>query len=418
LPPKTQEFLITTCPLRIFLRLYLKDGLNQPNMDEQQLRNLLDKYLTGTLGEEERDHLSKLLQRPEYLSLLERIMYEEFEHRRFEGEGHDRVLSLIQENIHNAIHHNRKTSVLQIRRWVAAAAAVIGISIGMYLVLKPKPEVSTETAIQEKQDILPGGNKAVLTLDNGSTIILDSAHNGLVAQQNGSNIIKTDSGKLTYSKTENNLIEIRYNTLTTPRGGKFQITLADGTKVWLNAASSIKYPTAFTGRERRVVITGEAYFEVVHNAKQPFIVSVNNIEVTDIGTHFNINAYENENQVSTTLFEGSISLKSGKYATLLKPGEQAELGSDGRINILKQEQLDQVIAWKNGYFNFRNADMPTVMRQLERWYDIDVHYEGQIPERRFQGELPRNMTLQEVLQVLREVKINYKINGKMLIIYN
>ncbi|HSZ31948.1 MAG TPA: FecR family protein [Puia sp.] len=387
-------------------------------MDEQLLRNLLDKYLTGTLSDQERDHLDKLLQLRENSFLLERIMLEEFEQHRFEGEGHEQVLSLIQENILNAVHQVRKTRTIHIRRWAAAAAILILISTS-YFIFYPKSVNPVTTQIAETgADIAPGGNKAILTLSNGSTIRLDSTSDGAIAHEDETNILKTDSGHLLYQKSNNLEAEAKLNTLATPRGGTFQLTLSDGTKVWLNAASSITYPSSFTGTDRKVTITGEAYFEVAKDRSKPFLVSVNDMVITVLGTHFNINAYENETQVKTTLFEGSIALKAGQYNSLLKPGEQAESGNNGKINILQQDDLNQVIAWKTGYFNFRDADLPTVMRQLERWYDIDVRYNGQVPERRFRGELPRNLTLKEVLNVLKEVKINYKIDGKMLIIYN
>ena len=387
-------------------------------MDEQLLRNLLDKYLTGTLGDEERDHLEKLLQQPEYSLMLERIMEEEFTQHRFEDEGHEQVLSLIKENILNAVHQVSKTRILYLRRWAAAAAILILLSTS-YFVFFQKPVKPVSTQVPEvSADIPPGGDKATLTLSNGSIIRLDSASNGTIAREDETNITKTDSGHLLYHIGNNPVAEAKINTLATPRGGTFQLTLSDGTKVWLNAASSITYPSSFTGTDRKVTITGEAYFEVAKDRSKPFLVSVNDMVITVLGTHFNINAYENESQVKTTLFEGSIALKSGQYNSLLKPGEQAESGNNGKINILQQEDLNQVIAWKTGYFNFRDADLPTVMRQLERWYDIDVRYNDQVPQRRFRGELPRSMTLKEVLNVLREVKINYKIDGKMLIIYN
>jgi ferric-dicitrate binding protein FerR (iron transport regulator) len=198
----------------------------------------------------------------------------------------------------------------------------------------------------------------------------------------------------------------------------YQLILPDRTKVWLNSASTITYPTAFNSKQRNVSITGEAYFEVAKDKERPFHVAVNDMNIEVLGTHFNINSYANETDVKTTLLEGSIKLTTGNYNTVLKPGEQAQLGKNGRVNILQSEDMEQVMAWKKGYFNFKNAELPMVMRQLERWYDIDVHYEGEISQRHFQGELPRSMTLQEVLIVLQEVKIKYKINGKMLIIYN
>ena len=259
-------------------------------------------------------------------------------------------------------------------------------------------------------------NKAILTLSDGSTIILDDAKNGQVAQQGGTQIAKLANGQLVYNALDGKPAEVVFNTLTTPRGGQFKLTLPDGSEVWLNASSSIKYPTAFIGNERKVEISGEAYFEIVHNAAKPFKVSVNGMEVKVLGTHFNINAYNDEASVKTTLLEGSISLTKADAATTLKPGQQAQLGNGGNIKVIDNVDIDQVVAWKNGYFSFNRADLQTVMRQIARWYDVDISYEGKIPERQFGGKIDRNSNASEVLKILEESKVHFRIEEKKIIV--
>jgi hypothetical protein len=267
---------------------------------------------------------------------------------------------------------------------------------------------------QSNNDIAPGGNKAILTLGNGNKIILDSAHNGLLAQQGGSKVIKTDSGKLAYNNISNEKPTATvYNVLSTPRGGQYQLTLPDGTKVWLNAASSIKYPTAFNGKDRTVEITGEAYFEVVHDAGSPFRVKAKTQVVEDLGTHFNIMAYDNEVAVVTTLLEGKIKIYRDKRSMGLTPGQQvAYYGENGGLVISKNPDLDQAIAWKNGLQSFSNADVQTIMREVERWYDVDVSYEGEIEKRSFNGDIPRSANLSEVLKLFDVNKIHFTIDAE------
>ncbi len=399
-------------------------------MNEPLFKSLLEKYLTGSLSDAERVELSGLLEQPEYQMALEETLLQEYQSRRFEGEGHEKILEKIEHHILSNIASPKiesspevifpqKRRIISFSSWAAAAAVLVLVLGGYFLFSHDSGKTKTPVAVnQVTPDILPGGNKAVLTLTNGSKIILDSVANGELAQQGNTKIIKSDSGKIVYAENGHTHAENGLNILSTPRGGMYQLILPDGTKVWLNSASSITYPTAFNGKQRNVSITGEAYFEVAKDKERPFHVAVNDMNIEVLGTHFNINSYADETDVKTTLLEGSIKLTTGNYNTLLKPGEQAQLGKNGRVNILHSEDMEQVMAWKTGYFNFKNAELPMVMRQLERWYDIDVHYEGEISQRRFQGELPRSMTLQEVLNVLREVKIKYKINGKMLIIYN
>ena len=304
----------------------------------------------------------------------------------------------------------------------AAASIVLLISIGAYLKFSVKPKIEIAIIKQPTgNDVAPGTNKAVLVLGNGSKIILDSAQKGLIANQSGSSVVKTDSGKLAYNISnrsgEKKNALAQQNTLSTPRGGQYQLTLPDGTKVWLNAASSITYPTAFNGKERKVSITGEAYFEVLHNDKQPFTVSVNGMEVKDIGTHFNINSYPDESGIKTTLIEGSIRVtdQKTKNSVLVSPGQQADF-SGQNLSLVKNINTSEVISWKEGSFDFESADLKTILRQFARWYDVDVVYEGTVTNKKFFAIVSRNTSLKKVLELLQDNNIKYEIKGKKLMI--
>lgn len=307
------------------------------------------------------------------------------------------------------------------RPWwrVAAAAAVTGLLLlsGYYIYKYNSRKEAAKTEIKAlAQDVLPGGNKATLTLGNGSTIVLDSAGIGTIAQQGSATVRKSGSGRLAYNVIPQTPAEMMYNTVTTPRGGQYQLTLSDGTRVWLNAASSIRFPVLFQGKERSVEVTGEVYFEVAHNDKQPFKVKAGEQIVEDIGTAFNINAYPDEGAIRTTLIEGSVKVSEGKDATVLKPGEQTIAGLQ-QFRVQHSVDIDQVMAWKNGLFSFDHADLQTVMRQLARWYDVDVRYEGQIPAKAFNGKIGRTLTLSQALDVLTMTsRVHYTIAGKQLTI--
>jgi transmembrane sensor len=306
-------------------------------------------------------------------------------------------------------------------RWkkYVAAAAVILIGGTAFFMVYYKHFTAPQKSIAQQQvsnDIAPGGNKAILTLGNGNKIILDSAHNGILAQQGGSKVIKTDSGKLAYDINNNTNnekpTETLYNVLSTPRGGQYQLTLPDGSKVWLDAASSIKYPTSFSGKDRTVEITGEAYFEVVHDAGKPFRVKASRQLVEDLGTNFNIMAYGNEAAVITTLLEGKVKVNSGKFSGVLRPGQQAaSFGENAGTVVRNNADLDQAIAWKNGLQSFSNADVQAIMREVERWYDVDVSYEGVIEKRSFNGDIPRSANLSEVLKLFDVNKIHFTIDA-------
>ncbi len=299
----------------------------------------------------------------------------------------------------------------------AAAAAILLLAAGLALFnwLGPRP-TKTNSNTPTMADLAPGGNKAILTLANGQKINLDSATNGTLAEQGNTKISKLDNGKLSYNAVASRTGKIVYNTLTTPRGGQYQLILPDGTKVWLNAASSITYPTAFTGPERSVNITGEAYFEVIHKAKQPFRVHAADALIQDLGTHFNINAYSEEAVIQTTLLEGSISITDKNSSLILKPGQQATADAPGTIRLNANPDLDETMAWKNGLFQFNHADIETVMRQVSRWYDVDVIFEGPKPAGHFGGKISRNVNASQMLKVLATSGLHFRIEGRKLII--
>ncbi|MFT4155092.1 FecR family protein [Parafilimonas sp.] len=305
------------------------------------------------------------------------------------------------------------------RLWwrISAAAAILLFSVSGYFMLHKQQQ--SQLAIQNKPigNISPGGNRAILTLGSGKQVVLTDAANGAIAQQGNVAVNKTADGQLVYNDSKNarnSTAEQVTNTVTTPRGGQWFIILSDGTKVWLNAASSIHYPVAFTGNQRKVVITGEAYFEVVHNAAKPFRVEVGNILVEDIGTAFNINAYTDEPAIKTTLVNGSAKISGNNEARVLTAGQQAIASADA-IQV-KKVNTENVIGWKNGQILFENEDLGTIMRQASRWYDVNVTYQRTIPNRVFVGGIPRKSTLAEFLKILEYENVHCTFNGNTIIV--
>ncbi|HEY9340535.1 MAG TPA: FecR family protein, partial [Hanamia sp.] len=306
-------------------------------------------------------------------------------------------------------------------KWAAVASVLLLISMGGYFGFYNKNEGPVDISktinkhIQPNKDVAPGGSKAILTLADGSIINLDSAQNGTLATQGNIKVIKGEDGQLLYYVDQENSNAVGYNTISTPRGGKYEIVLSDGTKVWLNAASSLKFPASFTGKIREVVLTGEGYFEVAKNAMMPFQVKVDHMTVEVLGTHFNVNAYSEEPDIETTLLEGSIKIKKAGKVQILSPGEQAKFTSSG-IFINKNADLQQVMAWKEGFFLFDNTDIYTLMRQVARWYDVEVNFEGKIAVEGFTGKISRNVPLSKFLKVLELNEMHIKTEGKKITI--
>lgn len=306
--------------------------------------------------------------------------------------------------------------VIHWNRWIGVAASVLLIiSVTVYYFRSSKPP----TKIAERSSaIKPGQDGAILTLDDGSTIVLDSMGNGIVSKQNGTDVVLQNRGLVYQSPASNDPnLPVTYNTLTTPRGRQFSVVLPDGTKVWLNAASSLNFPAAFTGAERLVKITGEAYFEVAKDQKTPFVVKANDVNVRVLGTTFNINAYPDEKGTSTTLLEGRVQVTRGADSRPLQPGQQMIAGTNG-LSVNNSVNTDQVIAWKNGLFNFEGVGIQELMRQVERWYNIEVVYPKGIPSIEFVGKMSRNVSLPDLLEGLKGAGVNFSIeqNRKLIVL--
>lgn len=316
--------------------------------------------------------------------------------------------------------------------WRAVAAVLFMVMLSgaayWYFQRSEKPGGSEISESPENpNDLPPGGDKATLTFSDGSSIMLDQVGEGWAASQGNANVTKLDGGWLSYNvpataqtnrqthpDIQNDISAIQYNTLSTPRGGQYRLTLSDGTQVWLNAASSIRYPTVFAGGERRVEITGEAYFEVVHDTKRPFRVYVGNEMIEDLGTKFNVNSYSDEEErvLKTTLLEGAVRVRN----IVLQPGEQIVLKADQAV-VVTPPDIEDVVAWKNGFFAFRNADLRSVMQKISRWYDVEVAYEpGANHKQEFSGRIDRSLTLSQILEGLKQTGANFRIEANRRVI--
>ncbi len=310
---------------------------------------------------------------------------------------------------------------------IVAAVVLIAISIGV-LIQNQQQELSPAYTVESrlKQDVDPGTNKAVLTLSDGTVLNLDESKSGVLADQGGAQIKKLEDGEVAYTSAENpqngNLGENVFNTITIPRGGQYQLVLPDGTKVSLNASSSLKFPVSFTGNSRVVELEGEAYFEVAtvyrknSSQRQPFIVKTSSQQIEVLGTHFNVNAYRNEEVVKTTLVEGKVRVSSivTKETRTLNPGQQTQIAKTGHIRLLKDIDVEEVTAWKDGMFYFNNTDLATIMRQLSRWYNVEVDIDN-MPQKKFNGALPRDVKLSQVLKMMETTSgLKFKIDERRI----
>ncbi len=320
----------------------------------------------------------------------------------------------IEKNLHRSIERSSREKLAYFRPMLAAASIVLLLcSIFIYFKIHEENQVIAQTseAPVKTEDILPGENKAILILDDGSRINLDDAANGLIANESNTTIKKLPDGRLHYiSGAPKPGAEIKFNTVATPRGGQFQISLPDGSRVWLNAGSSLRFPTLFTGGERKVELTGEAYFEIAKNAAMPFKVLANNSEIRVLGTHFNVMAYSDERHMNTTLLEGSVQILKGADKITIKPGQAAMLSKSTDKITVADVDADQSIAWKNGDFIFVDESIESIMRKVSRWYDVEVSYTGNMNNKDFTGTISRNKNVSELLRMLELTgAIHFKI---------
>jgi len=335
-----------------------------------------------------------------------------------EAAHEQRMLQNMEERI--GLHTPVVPLVQKHRRLWWGAAAVVVIAAGSYFWLQRQVSpvaLPDNNQIASQYDVAPGTNKAVLTLSNGRQIILDSATNGTLALQGNASIVKKEDGSLAYVDAPgNNPPEVLYNIMSIPKGGQYQLTLPDGSRVWLNAASSLKYPTFFAGGERRVELTGEGYFEIAPDAHHPFLVKAGGMQIKVLGTSFNVMAYPDEKSINTTLLSGAVKVLQGNQEKTLAPGEQAAVDHQTGQVIINEVETEQATAWKDGMFRFSSNNIAMVLRQVARWYDIEVVYQGKVPEGHITGKVPRSMKLSGVLRVLELSGVHCKLEKDKLII--
>lgn len=384
-----------------------------PYQHKKDLDQLIKKYVAGNATPEETKFIEEYYQ---YLEKGENILdhSDEAEILRLEEENFQSIKARIA-------HSKTNKRIVPFYRYAAAAAIIMVLGFGILYLTKNKPlNTKNLLAVNDKTlDVLPGVDKAILTLADGSKVVLDNHSNENIIEKGGLTISKTKDGQLIY-KVSNGVQKgnaIAYNTIETAKGNQYQVLLPDGTKVWLNAASSLKYPEVFMGKERRVMLTGEAYFEVAKDKTRPFFVKTissakdnKGQDVEVLGTHFNINSYMDDKTVKTTLLEGSVKVSNDNSSKILKPGEQSVINNYGlgSINIL-QVDTDDEIAWKNGLFRFSSQSLKSILNQIERWYDVKIDYSS-IPDKRYNGMVPRKAKLSEVLKMLEVTgNINFEI---------
>ncbi|QNK63629.1 FecR domain-containing protein [Pedobacter sp. PAMC26386] len=305
--------------------------------------------------------------------------------------------------------------------FAAFAAFLILFSLGLYFyVSKPRANVTNTASPSSVRDVDPGSNMATFVSNTGKKVNLKEVPDQILVHQKGFNLFNTKEGQLVYRSTSKADLPLEnplaIHTVFTPRGGQYQIVLPDGTKVWLNSASSLEYPALFTANERRVELKGEAYFEVAKNAAKPFKVIVNSTTVKVLGTHFNVMAYADDQVTKTTLLEGSVQLENGTKINTLKPGQQAIVNKDGDVRLITVDP-EQAVAWKNGYFSFNRTSLKEIMKQLSRWYNVDVIYKGKVPiDEEFVGKIKRDAPLSKALDILQFSGLRFEITGHQLTI--
>ncbi|WP_343304297.1 FecR domain-containing protein [Chitinophaga niabensis] len=372
--------------------------------DPSRITYLLQRYTAKSCTKEELEELFAVIAAAENDDTLHQFMEAEF--HRFNGE--EAFPQIDTESVYASIVKKEPRRIFTLPR-VAAAAAVLLLAT-WWFTQQPKKS-APQIVEQQKRPILPGSNKATLTLADGSTVTLDSTGNQVISR--GDTKISQQNGQLLYSSAGKTAEG--YNKLSTPRGGQFRVVLPDGTKVWLNSASSLRYPMAFTGKERIVELEGQGYFEVAQNAEQPFKVKAHEMEVQVLGTHFDIMAYADENTVNTTLLEGAVQVKEGNTARLLKPGQQAILKSHAFT--VQEADVKRVIAWKNGLFVFNDMALPAILREVARWYDVEIVYETTPGTELYGGGLARNLHLSNVLTLLEGSGFNhFRVEGRKVIV--
>lgn len=389
------------------------------------MEELFRKYLDNQCSPEELRTLFTYFDHPENEIKLRELVFDTLQDSYTENDdlhwqpATEKIFVSLKSQLHPG---EKKVIPIYKRTWIQIAAAVV-LAIGIFSIYtyfnnsETNKPVLTENKPSDSP-VVSGGNKAFLTLADGSIVDLTTLSGEIVASQGNINIKKVADGQLLYLISKEKSAKTLYNNIETPKGGQYQVTLSDGTRVWLNAASTINFPVAFTGTEREVSLTGEAYFEVAENKSMPFKVKTGTTEIEVLGTHFNVNAYTDEPTVKTTLLEGKVKVTGlvMNDSRTINPGEQAQINAKGQMNVVKESGAEDVIAWKNGNFNFNNADLETTLRQIARWYDVEIVFEGTVSKKKFNGEMQRNLSITQVLRLLETNNIFCRLEGRKLIV--
>lgn len=394
-------------------------------MKEQRLEELFTKYLNERLTDTEEKELFQLWLNPSLENSRVKIM-----ENLYDGLPADKDMSgadaemIFQQIIQSQSSESPRLMFGKRRNiwgWLTVAASilvVVGLVSYLFSSRKEIPIQQTAKADQATDRVAPETNRAMIKLGNGETIYLDSAANGSLTVQGSIKVVKLEDGKIAYEETGSPSEEkISYNTLFNPRGSRvIDITLSDGSRVWLNSGSSVTYPIVFAGNERQVSVDGEAYFEIAHDASKPFFVRKGNTEVKVLGTNFNVNAYNDEADIRVTLLQGSVQVTNSQSAAVIKPGDQAIVKLD-KIAVAGNVDLEQVMSWKEGYFRMKGTDLAFLMRQIARWYDIEVVYKSKVPEARFGGIISREVSLLDVLMALEQYGIDARMENGKIVVY-
>ncbi|NLR65713.1 DUF4974 domain-containing protein [Chitinophaga varians] len=388
-------------------------------MEQARLKALLQRHLDNSLPPEELKELIAALQQDThqntFLQELQQALAGGAYATPTDAERKDVIFrNILQEAEEQEVALLLPPAKRRISLWKAAVAAMMIILAGVAAYFTLSHRLAGHRPALAHGDVQPGGNKARLLLADGSYVTLDSTNKGALAQQGNATVLQTGGGQLAYNGSNTNDKDIVYNTVFTPRGGQFRIVLPDGTKVWLNAASSLRFPTTFPANERRVEVNGEAYFEVVQRESSPFKVMARGTEVTVLGTNFNVNAYTDEASVNTTLLEGRVRVAHQAHAVTLVPGQQAQVKED--IRILEQIDTDALLAWKNGRFSCNDIPLEAIMRQISRWYDVQVVFKDNITDT-YSIEISRDVPLSKLLQFLElSGGVHFEVNEKTIIV--
>lgn len=385
--------------------------MHPQRMDEKEFIKIIEKYLSGEATEGE----TRLVD--SYLKLLEEnaggnLKFEDRE--------------LLKEEIKSAlwckIELNEQDSKIRkgnrIKQWSVAASLIFLLSFFGYSLFQDRETVPLSDTIVHSYDVEPGSDKAQLVLNDGQVIDLDKLEPSVLSNQENGWVSKVKEGVLEYSNRENlgDKESINTNTLITPKGGRYSVVLSDGSRVWLNANSSITFPLVFSGKERRVKLKGEAYFEISENKAKPFIVSSGEIEVEVLGTHFNLMNYDNESISQTTLLGGAVRITDKDKSIVLNPMQQASHSNALGFSVSNVKD-NQAIAWKSGYFHFDEESLESVMRKISRWYNVDIEYQDRLNELKFGGKVSSNKPLSAILEMISlTANVHFKLEERKVLI--